>query len=181
MRIISGEKRGAKLFPPEDRSIRPTSDRVKESVFAIIQFKIADAEILDICCGTGNLGLEALSRGAKSTTFVDIDEKSISLLKQNIDKLRFNDRCKVIKNDALAALQELTTNKKQFDYILFDPPYKDVELYKDVIEFVLLNSLLNENGFLIVEHNNRYQDTDITEQRKFDQRKYGSTYISFYR
>jgi len=181
MRIIAGEKRGAKLFPPEDNSVRPTSDRVKESLFGIIQFDISEADVLDICSGTGNLGLEAISRGAKSAVFIDNNEKSIMLLKKNIEKLKFDNRCEIIYDDALAALKKLSLAKRRFKYILFDPPYSDTALYKNVTEFVLQSDLLKENGTMFVEHNDKYIIADSIKNRMYDRRKYGSTYISFYR
>ncbi len=181
MRIIAGEKRGAKLFAPEDKFIRPTTDRVKESLFGILQFVIADTNVMDLCCGSGNLGLEALSRGAESATFIDIDEKSIELLNKNIDKLGYQEKSAVIKSDSRQALKELSLKQKQFDYILFDPPYNDLTLYKDIIEYVLQNKLLTKDGALIVEHGAKYIKDPVIEERMYDMRKYGSTYISFYR
>lgn len=181
MRIIAGEKRGTKLFPPEDSKIRPTSDRVKESLFGILQFKLLDAYVLDICSGTGNIGLEALSRGAKEATFIDYDDRSIDLLKKNIDKLKFNERCVVFSKDALSALNELTKTDKQYDFIFFDPPYSNLKLYKNVIGFVLNKNLLKQHGALVVEHDEKYLENNEFECRMYDRRKYGSTYITFYR
>lgn len=179
MRIIAGEKRGTKLFAPEDSLIRPTSDRVKESLFGIIQFDINGADFLDICSGTGNLGLEAVSRGARQAVFIDNDEKSIELLKKNIDKLKFNNKCEVIKNDALVALKKLSLENRQFDYILFDPPYGDLDLYKAVIEYVLQKGLLKDDGTMMVEHDEKLVLPTSISDSLYDKRKYGSTYISF--
>lgn len=181
MRIIAGEKRGTKLFPPEDCTIRPTSDRVKESLFGILQFKLLDAKVLDICSGTGNIGLEALSRGAKEATFIDYDDKSIDLLKKNIDMLKFANRCAVYNKDALTALNELLIKDKQYDFIFFDPPYANLKLYKNVIGFILNKNLLKQDGALIVEHDEKYLENKEFENKMYDRRKYGSTYITFYR
>ena len=181
MRIIAGDKRGAKLFAPEDNNIRPTSDRVKESMFGIIQFSLRDAIVLDLCCGTGNLGLEAISRGAKFATFVDFNGKSIELLVKNIDKLGFNEKCNVIKEDCTRVLNRMIQKNEKFDFIFLDPPYNDMELYKVVIEFIINNNLLSEEGSLIVERSEKYIEIQIMQNRVYDLRKYGNTYISFYR
>ena len=129
MRIISGKFRGLKLHPPVDLSIRPTSDRLKESLFSILEsnkynIKIKSSNVIDICSGTGALGIEALSRGAKSVYFIDKDPKAINVLQKNISKLKIDNKdntyIKVIKNDVLKALQDINII---FDLVLIDPPY----------------------------------------------------------
>ena len=129
MRIIGGKYKGLKLLPPESTKIRPTSDRLKESLFAIItsnkyKININSCNVLDICSGTGSLGIESLSRGAVSVYFIDKDYRSINLIYKNISKLnidkKFENKIKIIKDEATKALKSIN---KVFQIVLIDPPY----------------------------------------------------------
>ena len=121
MRIIAGERRGAKLEAVPGMNTRPTADRVKEGLFNIIQMEIAsDTRVLDVFAGTGALGLEALSRGAKEAVFIEQAPQALAVLKRNIAKCRYEDRAYVLKGDALSHLA--TLQGQQFDLILLDPP-----------------------------------------------------------
>lgn len=120
MRIVAGTARGRKLFSPEGMDVRPTTDKVKESLFNIIQFEIPDARVLDLFAGTGQLGLEALSRGAKEVVFVDAAGKSLATVKKNVELCGFSDRARLVHADALAWLSR---QEGTFDIVFLDPPY----------------------------------------------------------
>ncbi len=156
MRIISGKFRGLKLQPPVNFGIRPTSDRLKESLFSILEsnkynIKIENSNVIDICSGTGALGIEALSRGAKLICFVDKDPKAINVLQKNISKLKIDCKdepyIKIFRNDANLALQIIKYN---FDIVLIDPPYNS-----NVIEECLVKlrqySLIDFNSYIFAE------------------------------
>jgi len=156
MRIISGKFRGLKLQPPVDFSIRPSSDRLKESLFSIIEsnkynIKIKNSKVIDICSGTGALGIEALSRGAKSIYFIDKDPKAINVLQKNISKLKIDNKdktyIKIIKEDVLKALQDI---KIVFDVVLIDPPYNS-KIIEECLVILKENNLIDLNSYIFAE------------------------------
>ncbi|MBQ8928863.1 MAG: 16S rRNA (guanine(966)-N(2))-methyltransferase RsmD, partial [Oscillospiraceae bacterium] len=119
MRVISGTARGRKLKEPDGRRVRPTTDKVKESMFNIVQFHIQDAAVLDLFAGSGQLGIEALSRGAESVTFVDSARDSVKLVRENVRTAGFEDRAQIFQTDAIGFLEHCG----KFDLIFLDPPY----------------------------------------------------------
>ena len=156
MRIISGKFRGLKLQPPVDFSIRPTSDRLKESLFSILEsnkynIQIENSNVIDICSGTGALGIEALSRGAKLIYFIDKDPKAINILQKNISKLKidYKDKTyiKIIRDDANKALQNIKNN---FDIVLIDPPYNSNVIEECLVKLKKYN-LINFNSYIFAE------------------------------
>jgi len=146
MRVISGIVRGKKLALPSSSGIRPTSDKVKESVFNIIQFDIEGRRVLDLFAGTGQLGIEALSRGARSAVFVDSAADSLKLIRENVNNCGFSARSSIRACDALAALE---TDEK-FDLIFIDPPYSS-QLAGKALTKVAKFDKLDINGILICE------------------------------
>lgn len=123
MRIISGSARGRKILSPQSSVTRPTLDRIKESIFNIIQNQIYGSMVLDVFAGTGSLGLEAASRGAKFSYLVDKSPETYPLLRENIKNLKFEDLCKSFNMDAYSALEEFASKSIVFDLIFIDPPY----------------------------------------------------------
>jgi len=146
MRVISGSARGRKLKEPASEKVRPSGDRVKESVFNIIQFDIEGRNVLDLFAGTGQLGIEALSRGAGKAVFVDSGAEAIRLIKENLKICGFSDRAAVIPGDALRYLE----NDDKFDLIFIDPPY-DAGLADKAIAKITEFDKLNKNGIIICE------------------------------
>ena len=120
MRIVAGSARGRKLFSLEGMDVRPTTDKVKESLFNIIQFEVPGARVLDLFAGTGQLGLEALSRGAREAVFVDASKKSLATVKKNVALCGFSARAKLVGGDAMAYLARA---EGPFDLVFLDPPY----------------------------------------------------------
>ena len=146
MRIISGTARGRKLKEPVGNSIRPTSDKVKESVFNIIQFDIEGRRVLDLFAGSGQYGIETLSRGAKSAVFVDSASDSVKLVKENLKISGFYDSASVYGRDSLRFLE----GDEKFDLIFIDPPY-DTNLADRAVQKIVEFDKLNINGIIICE------------------------------
>ncbi|MEA4852740.1 MAG: 16S rRNA (guanine(966)-N(2))-methyltransferase RsmD [Christensenella sp.] len=178
MRIIAGEKRGTKLTSPIGENTRPTTDRVRESLFGSIQFEVTGAQILDLFAGSGALGLEALSRGAKEAVFCDVDAGSIKVIEKNIETLGYAAKSKVIKNDFLNAIA-LFKNTRKFDIVFIDPPYKR-GYYEAVFEALASGEVLAGDALLVAES---AQGLEIEGKGfVFDKRKkYGKTFLDFFR
>jgi len=146
MRVISGSARGRKLKEPVGFKIRPTSDKVKESVFNIVQFDVEGRRVLDLFAGSGQYGIEAVARGARSAVFVDSATESVKLVKENLKICGFTDMASVFARDAL---RHLETDEK-FDLIFIDPPY-DTKLAVRAVEKIVEFDKLNINGIMICE------------------------------
>ena len=145
MRVITGTARGRRLREPQGMDIRPTTDKVKESIFNIIQFDIEGRRILDLFAGTGQLGIEAASRGAESVTFVDSSKAAIKLVRENLEHCGI--KAQVHQMDALGFLG--TGNK--FDLVFVDPPYDNSQLYDKVLEGIIEFDILSEGGIIVCE------------------------------
>ena len=174
MRVISGSARGKKLIGSEGLDVRPTLDRVKESVFNMIAFDIPESNVLDLFCGSGALGIEALSRGADSAVFVDSSSASISITKQNLAATHLADRAQTLQSDSV---DFLNSTKQTFDIILIDPPYK-AQLYGPVLSAIIKNGLLRPNGKIILE--SAYDDPPEIPEGCFSEireKKYGKVKI----
>ncbi len=144
MRVISGTVRGKRLKEPSDYSIRPTTDKVKESIFNIIQFDIEGRNVLDLFAGTGQLGIECLSRGAASVTFVDQSKEAISIVKQNLKTCGLEAR--VVQDDSIAFL----SRGAKYDIIILDPPYA-TNLLDKALEIINSVDILSEGGIIMCE------------------------------
>ena len=145
MRVITGTARGRVLRTLEGEDVRPTTDRVKEAVFSIIQFEIEGRRVLDLFAGSGQLGIEALSRGAASATFVDMSKDSLSAVKYNLEHTKLGDNAKVVQTDALSFLK---LTKDRFDIVFLDPPYAS-SLVVDSMK--LLSDVVAAGGCAICE------------------------------
>ena len=181
VRIIAGKARGRKLIPPATMETRPTLDRVKESMFSIIQNHIPDAVVVDVFAGTGSLGLEAASRGAKEVYLVDRSKDAFSLLKQNIENLKFEDTCYALNKDSYEALKYLADKNKVFDVIFIDPPYCR-EMIPEAMKIIHDRKLLNEDGIIVTKIDSIeeiYEGNDNIAL--FKSRKYGNTTICLYK
>ena len=178
MRIITGSAKGCNLKTPKGMSTRPTSDRVKESLFSILG-PDACGQVLDIFAGTGGLGLEALSRGADSCVF--IDKATADIIQANADHTRLADRCQVLKGDVFAQLRRLESAGREFDLIFCDPPYHQ-KLAHRVLELLDGSSLLAEDAIVVMEFGGDEEDLPATEHLQLvKNQKYGkTTQISFY-
>lgn len=181
LRIISGERKGRVIQTLEGINTRPTSDRVKESLFNILMFRIPDSSILDLFSGSGNLGLEFLSRGAKDAVFVEKNSAALKILRQNCKALDYLDKAKVLPYDVIRAINQLFKDKKKFDIVIMDPPY-DKGLEIPTITALDEADLVKEDGIIVVEHLfENHLPHNIGSFVQYDLRKYRGTAISFYR
>ena len=180
MRIISGSARGRKLAEFSSSAIRPTSDRVREALFSILNSKVGNLtgkSVLDIFAGSGAMGLEALSRGAQTALFIDQDKASIELIKKNATSTRLLEKCKIIRADAT---QCISKQAEAFDLIFMDPPYSKQDT-TELLQLLAEKKLLKPQGVICVEtaHTTPLPDT-VETLVQFDRRKYGLTSISLY-
>ncbi|MBC5628461.1 16S rRNA (guanine(966)-N(2))-methyltransferase RsmD [Clostridium sp. NSJ-6] len=181
VRIIAGKARGRKLIPPATMETRPTLDRVKESMFSMIQNYIPDAVVVDVFAGTGSLGLEAASRGAKEVYLVDRSKDAFSLLKQNIENLKFEDTCYALNKDSYEALRYLSDRNKLFDVIFVDPPYCR-EMIPEAIKIIYDKKILSKDGIIVTKIDSieeiykGYEEISLIKSRK-----YGNTTICLYK
>ncbi len=149
MRVISGNNRGMQLLAPEGMDTRPTQDRIKETLFNMIAFDVPDAYFLDLFAGSGQMGIEALSRGAAEAVFVEKDKNAINCIEKNITKARLEDSSKVLKMDVTAALNSLNSHEP-FDIVFMDPPYNK-EIEKAVLNQLKDKSFISKDTLIIVE------------------------------
>ena len=172
MRIISGKFKGKPLKELKYDHIRPTGDKVKQALFTKFQFEIKDARVLDLFCGTGGLGIEAISRGAGEVVFVDKNPKSTALTKENLRSIKID--AKVFTAPYDKALSKLDG---KFDMILVDPPYK-CGFYQDVIKLIYEYDLLAEDGSIVVEHA-KEDEFAFDNFEIYDQKRYGTVMLTF--
>ena len=182
MRIIGGKYKGLKLIQPNGNNIRPTSDRLKESLFSIItsnkyKININDCNVLDICSGTGSLGIESFSRGAVSVYFIDKDYRSINLIYKNIAKLnidyKFQNKIKIIRDEATKALKNIN---KIFQIVLIDPPYNTNITDKCLFQLRELN-LINEQSYIFAE-SSKTEDFNYYGYQILDIKIYGNSKLT---
>ena len=178
MRVITGKARGIQLKTPEGLQTRPTADRVKEAVFSILQFDLPGTRILDLFGGTGQLGIEALSRGAKSAVFVDASDKACALIKENLRRCKMESDAKVIRADYLDYLHRCREN---FDIILLDPPYAEVFL-ENALKKLSEIDILQSGGIIVAERPvEKPLDMVLPGFSRSKDYKYGKTIITIYR
>lgn len=178
MRVVAGKARGLTLKTLDGDSTRPTRDMVREALFNIIAEKIPDAVFLDMFAGSGAIGIEALSRGAKKAYFIDSNKDAISIINQNLNKARFNDNSVVWCGDFLKALDKIKNEK--FDVVFIDPPYNK-ELGVKAIEEIYKRNILQVDGIIIYE-TDRTENVpeEINVYKRYDYRKYGRNILNFY-
>ena len=178
MRVITGSARGVQLKTPEGMVTRPTTDRVKEAMFSIIHFDIPGAHVLDLFGGTGQLGIEALSRGAKSAVFVDAGEPACRLIRENLKRTRLESQGKVVRSDYLAYLERA---REQFDIILLDPPYAEVFL-ENALNKITEIDILRAGGIIVAERPlGKELPWEFQGYERSKDYKYGNTLLTIYR
>lgn len=180
MRIITGRARGTKLVTLEGNNTRPTSERVKEAVFSMIQFDIEGRNVLDVFAGSGQMGLEALSRGALNATFVDNSKEAINVIKQNVSKTHFEKQSQIILSDAVDYLNKIK-GRESFDIVFIDPPYA-VGVQAKILELLMDLELLKPTSIVICESGEEdiFKNTpELIERVEIIKRaKYGISYIT---
>ena len=174
MRIISGKYRGLKLAEFDGSDVRPTADRVKESLFNVLFGRVVGARVLDLFCGSGNLGIECLSRGAEIVHFNDISPASINVLKKNLARLKNERNYKITNLDYSVCL----SRTDGYDLIFIDPPYQ-LEIGIEALKIIGAGNLLNDGGVVVFERDRSF-DGEIKGLIKTDERKYGKSYLTFF-
>lgn len=180
MKVISGTLKGRNILGFNIEGTRPTMDRVKESLFAMIQNNIKDSIVLDLFAGSGNLGIESISNGANTCYFIDNNKEAIKTINQNISNLNIKSNSKVILSDWKKSLNDFSNQDIKFDIIFVDPPY-DYDVYKKILEKVSTLNLLNENGLIILEHSNLKLKETYNNLSLYKQKKYGSKSVNIYK
>ena len=178
MRVITGTARGRRLKEPQGMDIRPTTDKVKESMFSILQFDIEGRRVLDLFGGTGQLGIEALSQGAKSAVFVDAREEACALIRENLKRTRLSEQGSVVRCDYLDYLNRC---REKFDIIFLDPPYAEVFL-ETALKRIAEIDILHSGGIIVTE---RPLGKDLLVEfpgyTRSKDYKYGKTLLAIYR
>lgn len=181
MRIIGGSAKGRRVLVPKGRSVRPTAARVKESLFNILPRDFSGMKILDLFSGTGNVSIEALSRGAASALLVDASERSARAMRENLERLGFGAYSEVWVTPVSRALRSLAKRGDRFDVIFLDPPY-DRGLMGSSLKLIAEGRLLSPSGIAVGEHSARESIKPRYDWLvEYDQRRYGDTLLSFFK
>jgi 16S rRNA (guanine(966)-N(2))-methyltransferase RsmD len=179
MRVISGLLRGKRIIAPKDQSTRPTSDRLKETLFNILQGQVCGARFLDVFSGTGGVGIEALSRGSEKVIFIESNRECGELIKRNLADTPVSCRADIIISDFSAAINALGKKNEKFNIIFLDPPYYS-DFTEKAINAILKNDLLHVNGILISEQGSKDPILDYEGLKPYDVRNYKTTAFVFY-
>lgn len=185
-RVVTGKYKGAVLQAPSGDKTRPTTDKVKEALFSIIQTEIYDAKVLDLFSGTGQIGIEALSRGASEVICVDKAGQACAVIKSNFAKLHLeenNEPIKLIKGSCEQVLINLGEEKKKFDIIFMDPPYRMAQKQAEVLSDIIKRyDMLSDDGFVILEHaSDDDLNTDVINMKLERSCSYGLCVLTFFR
>jgi 16S rRNA (guanine(966)-N(2))-methyltransferase RsmD len=180
LRIITGKAKGRRLLSIPGLNTRPTSDKIKESIFNILPSDFNGKEVLDLFAGTGNLGIETLSQGAKRAVFIESNHRALSVLEKNIRNCGFIDRSQIIGNTVAKGIRVLENRGDRFDLVFLDPPYGK-NILRDTLARVSKAGILNDNALVVVEHSSSETVADNIENLALnDQRRYGKTLVSFF-
>jgi len=188
MRIIGGIYKGINLYTPQDADVRPALARMKNSLFNILMGRFEGKTVLDLFAGTGSLGFEAISRGAKTCLFVENNHSCFDSIQKNISKLRLENVARVLFTDAFDIISYAMKNDEKFDYIFIDPPYRyyDEKPLKEkilkLIDDLAEKNIITKNGMVIVEHRARQiKGDEFNNLAVVDSRDYGQTSLSFFK
>jgi len=178
MRVIAGKYKGRTLFSPKDMSVRPTTDRIKENIFNLLQGKMAGAKFLDLFGGSGAMSVEALSRGASEAVTVDNARESVALIKRNFAKVGIGREGRILECSYLGALERL--HGERFDVVFLDPPYRE-GLYREVLAALAEGDFLSEEGVVVAERATELPYDPPAAFHLADSRKYGSVTVDIFR
>lgn len=180
MRVVGGAAKGRRLRVPKGHALRPTAARVKEALFNILPHDLSGLRVLDLFAGTGNLAVEALSRGAAETVMVDASRGAEKAIRENLDALGFSGKAKVWIGSVARATRLLSRRGEKFDLIFLDPPYEKGWVEK-ILRSIAQEELLRESGTIIAEHSVRENvEGSYGRLHLKDQRRYGTTLLSFF-
>ena len=181
MRVIAGKFRSRRLKGPGTLSLRPTSDRLRETLFNVLGTTVEDSLFVDAYAGTGAVGIEAISRGARETVFIESNPKAARIVRQNLEALGIRAGAELIEADAVRGLERIAAQRRIADFVFLDPPYKETEEHLRVLEFLDTSHLIAPRGLVIVEH---FRKSELPERfdrlecaRRIEQ---GDAVLSFY-
>ncbi len=181
MRVISGKAKGKVLIAPEGFDTRPITAMMKEALFSMWQFQLVDSSFLDLFAGSGSMGIEAISRGAKKVVFVEKAKKACDVIKKNLKNCNFTTGYNLYQDDVFNRVQLLSTQKEKFDIIYMDPPFTVDEIFIPVLECVAKANILNEDGVLAIRS---LKEKELPEEvyglTKYKVKTYGISTIHFY-
>ncbi|MED4127405.1 MULTISPECIES: 16S rRNA (guanine(966)-N(2))-methyltransferase RsmD [Shouchella] len=181
MRVISGQQGGLRLKPVPGKQTRPTTDKVKESIFNMIGPYFDGGQVLDLFAGSGALGIEALSRGMDRCIFIEAQHPAIQTIRQNLSHTKLSERASVFKNDSLRGLQVLIGKGETFQLLLIDPPYAKAELYiKEALAKIDESSVLEEGGLIVCETASSSELASFSSLQIIRTEQYGETKITIY-
>ncbi len=182
MRVIAGKYRSQPLASPKGRDTRPTSDRLRETLFNILAPQIQDAVFADLFAGTGAVGIEAISRGARQVYFAENAKISLQTLRHNLDRLQIRDQAIVEPAGAMPLLRRLVKEEIKLDLIFLDPPYKDQLAYETVLRFLAEQPILHVNAIVVVEHSRRFSLPNLnTQMQAYRRIEQGEAALTFFR
>lgn len=180
LRVISGSAKGHKLKTIKGMTTRPTSDRVKESLFNIITGQLDSASVLDLFAGTGSLGIEALSRGAEKAVFFDKSTECCNLIKDNLAHTKLAEKAEVYTADFAGGIERLHAQGRKFDLVLLDPPYNK-NFIQDTLKILINNDIIRDDGIIVAEHSLSDNLPAVSGRLEaIDSRKYGDTVLTIY-
>lgn len=182
MRVISGKAKGKKLLAPEGLHTRPVTDQIKQAIFNTWQFKVPQSKFLDLFSGSGSMGVEAISRGATKTIFVDNDREAVSIIRKNIENCHFDKQSYlVLQADVFKVIEQFNLKNEQFDIIYLDPPYTVDEIFIPVMEALGNTHLLKEDGILAIRTKKEKELPDeFNHLVKTRMKKYGISMVHYY-
>lgn len=182
MRVIAGSVKGRKLKAPPGQETRPITDRIKEALFNVLGSDIIDTDFLDLFAGSGSVGIEALSRGARRAVFVDNSKIAVKVMKENITACKFTEQAQICEMDVFRAVNFLEQKKKNFEYIYIDPPFKNDKIFHKIMDELGETGLLSEDGILIIR---TQKNKELAQQFKnliqYRYNHYGESCLNYYR
>lgn len=178
LRVIAGSAKGHKLLTIDGLATRPTTDRIKETLFNIIAFDLPNCRFLDLFAGSGAIGIEALSRGAEKAVFVDASSDCALLIEENLSKTKLLDKADILEMDVFGAISALGERQEVFDILFLDPPY-NMEVITPTLEAVLKYGVLKKDGYVIVEHSAEKELTAFASWKIIKEKNYKTTIMTF--
>ena len=180
MRIIGGDAKGRRIHSPKRSKIRPTSDGIKESLFNILP-EVSEKSFLDLFAGTGNVGIEALSRGASKVVFIENNAVMANSIKRNLEEFGLSGKYEILTTEASKGIRQLQKRRERFDYLFADPPYEK-GFIREIFQCIREGEMISSDGVVVIQHSIK-ENIEGTQTGTFvltDQRKYGDTLLSFF-
>ena len=182
MRVIAGQFRSRKLNAVPGMATRPTSDRLRETLFNVLGPRVTDSVWLDLFAGTGAVGIEAISRGARQVYFVESEKKAARVIRENLQSLKIDDGAEVLEREVIQALRLLETQAVACDFCYIDPPYEAHGAYGHTLDFIAQSQLMNNAGTVIAEHDKHFDPgAEFGSLKRYRELKQGDAVLSFYR